>query len=202
MNSLYELYNLLHNPKLDFEQIRKTDAVRYFQFEVAQNVLKSFLCFPTLNSISFDFTEIERISNVWMGSDEETISFCDDLLEKDRNTPVPTFPNIHDSLNCDSQYNYNSGINFVNWHKQYNEISSFFYFLTEEPSTIAGLLAQNKKMGLSSEFEFNHKFNDVDASKKLEAQLLNFLGSQNLAIFMDLELENKNELNKKTKLKI
>lgn len=235
MNTLNELYNTLHDSKIDFDNLRKTDALNYFKFELVQNVLKTFLCYPSLESVFFDFGEIERISKVWEGSDEDTILLGDTLWDTRENIEssehfknsmvsfdkyvnkfwqnnnencLPKFDNINDALICNTQFIFKnnfdpeSNIKFVNSKDYYTEITSLFYFLTEEPSTIDELLKENKKLGIDWVFEFAHKFNDIASSKNLENQLLKFLGSQNHALLITLSLDainNKNIGDKKIK---
>lgn len=223
MNTLNELYKSLNDPQI-LDNLRKTDALNYFKFEVANNVLKTFLCYPSLQSIFFDFGDIERISKVWEGSDEETIilghklwdtrenieksedfkkagiSFDKYVFQKNNSENCfPKFENINDALNCNTQlifknnFDEKSNIKFVNSSVYYNEITSLFNFLTEEPSTIEKLLKENKKLGIDWVFEFEHKFNDSESSNNLENQLLIFLGPQNHALLMSLSLDAMNK---------
>jgi hypothetical protein len=231
MNTLHELYNALNRTEVN--DLIKINALDYFRFEVAQNILKTFLCYPTVESIYFDFGEIERISKVWEGSDEETIllgnrlwdtreniensegfknshvsfdKYVDIFLKHNKDIGIPKFKDINDALACENQliyknnHNPQSNIEFIDASKHYSEITSLFYFLTEEPSTLTNLLKENKKIGIDWVFEFNHKFNDIASSQNLESQLLKFLGPKNHALLMSISL-NLNP-KKSTKLKI
>jgi hypothetical protein len=236
MNTLQELYYSLNHQKVN--NLIKINALDYFKFEVAQNIITTFLCYPSLESLYFDFGDIERISNVWEGSDEETIllgnrlwdskeniensvdfkqskktfeEYVNIYLKNNKECYLPKFDNIDDALAHDNQYIYknhhtNSKIKFIKPEQHYSEITSFFYFLTEEPSTISNLLKENKNLGIDWTFEFNHKFNNIEASKNLERQLLKFLGPKNHALLLTISLESngKNDSIKKinNKLKI
>jgi hypothetical protein len=136
MNTLQELYDSLNHSSIN--NLSNINALDYFKFKVAQNIIKTFLCYPSLESIYFDFGDIERISNVWEGSDEETIilsnrlwesreniensesfknskktfeEYCYIFLRNNKDCYLPKFDNINDALIYDSQCIYKNNYN-------------------------------------------------------------------------------------------
>jgi len=203
MNTLKQFYEILHDKKVN--EAMNTDGLTYFQFEISRNILNAFLCYPTLESISFNLEEIERIANVWEGSDEETVFLESSLWNKGQ--LLPKFSNVNDSLEYKHQIIYpdilqkNKSISFITQEKYHEEINSLFYFLTEEPSFPRKIVREYKKCGWNLDFEFNHNFNDKESSIQLEGSLINFLGPKNNALLMNIFLNNENKT-KSSKLKI
>ncbi len=99
-----------------------------------------------------------------MGRKWRRNSIFDSSKWNDENQLLPKFFNVNDSLTRNYEIvdyhnlKNNKDIILINQENHHEELSSLFYFLTEEPSFPRKIVKEYKQSGLDLEYNFNYNF--------------------------------------------
>jgi hypothetical protein len=110
--NLIKTYFYLHEPYLKIPE-GQLDPADFLTYQIARDIVKTFIKYPLIENISLDFERLLRLSKVWEGSSEEIIENYSILWDKKDN-----ILNSEDYIN-NVFYKGNEELNFYYYQQHY-----------------------------------------------------------------------------------